>query len=138
MDSLSIAALFAIGIILIGLEALFFSFVLFFIGLGFLSVALISFLFYFNSGITQIALAFVIGTILAIILRKPMMDRFVKPQKKENSMLKKRGIGIVEDGMVKFEGTYWAPFNDISSYKNGDSVEVIDIVDNKVVIKDKS
>ena len=135
MPSLESAYLIAIGIALIGLEALLFSFVAFFLGLGFIAVGFINMFYPFSNLLEQIAFAFGIALILAFLLRKPLMQYLSRSQEKEKPTLKTKGIGIIEDGMIRFEGTYWNTLDDISDLPNNTKVEVIDIVDNKVKIK---
>jgi len=135
MHSLESAYLIAIGITLIGLEIILFSFVTFFIGLGFLAVAFINLFYPFSNLWEQVAVAFSIALILAFILRTPLMKRLNRSQEKEKPTLKTKGIGIVEDGMVKFEGTYWNSYDDISNIPNNTRVKIIDIKDNKVKIE---
>ncbi len=126
--------LFAFGILFIGLEALTFTFVLFFLGIGFILVSIISFFYIFNSGIIQIALAFILALVFAIILRKTLLKKLSKPKLDAEKRAHVSGIGIIEDGAVKFDGTFWKTLNDISKYKNGDTVTIIDVKDNMVVL----
>lgn len=135
IETISISFLIAIGILFIGLEVLLFSFVLFFFGLGFLAVALLSFFYSFDNGLAQIAIASTIALLLAFALRKYLMQRLSKTNNKPETRVHVAGIGFVEDGMVKFDGTYWECLDDVSAYKDGDKVEVIDVVDNRVILK---
>jgi len=131
MEAIDWAYLLAIGIILIGLEALFFSFVLLWIGMGFLVVALISFFVLFESGYAQIAIALSIGLVLVLLLRKWSMNVVDKTEDDREEKIHKSGVGVVEGGMIKMNGTYWQSDDDLSNYKDGDRVEVVDIVNNK-------
>jgi len=126
--------LLAFGILFIGLEALTFTFVLFFLGIGFIFVSAISFFYTFDNGIVQIAAAFVLALIFAVILRKSLLKKLSKPNIDKEERAHVRGIGIIEDGAVKFDGTFWKTLSDISKYKNGDTVTIIDVKDNMVVI----
>jgi len=131
--------LLALGIFFIGLEALTFTFVLFFLGIGFIFVSVISFFYTFDNGVIQIATAFVMALVFAVILRKTLLKKLSKPNLDKEERAHINGIGVIEDGSVKFDGTFWKTLNDISKYKNGDTVKIIDVKDNMVVLeKEKS
>ncbi|WP_331775200.1 NfeD family protein [Sulfurospirillum sp. 1612] len=135
IDTISAAYLLAFGILLIGIEVLTFSFVLVFIGLGFAIVALLSFFYLFDNGAIQIALAFILALILAFSLRKTLMSKLSKSSTKPEERAHTKGVGFVEDGLIKFDGTYWKTLDDLSDYQEGDRVEIQDVIDNKVVLK---
>ena len=135
IDVISPSYLLAIGILLIGLEALIFSFVVFFIGLGFVVVSAISVFYAFDNGIIQIALVSVIALVSALSLRGYILEKLSKQSDKEEERAHISGVGFFEDGAIKFDGTYWKTLDDTSSYKNGDKVDIADVVDNMVVIK---
>jgi len=131
MDAIAWGYLFALGIILIGLEALLFSFVLLWIGIGFIVVALLSYMMLFESGYAQIAVAVSIGLLLVLALRKWSMNLVNKTEDHTEEKIHKGGVGVIDGGMIKMNGTYWQSDDDLSGYKDGDRVEVIDIVNNK-------
>ena len=135
MGAIDAAYLLAIGILLIGLEVLTLSFVLFFLGLGFILVAVITSIVPFDNGYVQIAIAFGIALVTAVGLRKNLLERLSKTPQEKEERAHVSGIGYVEDGAIKFDGTYWKTLNDLSPYKNGDKVEVIDVKDNRVILK---
>jgi len=135
MDTISPSFLVAIGILLIGLEALIFSFVLFFFGLGVIIVAGISYFYTFDNAIIQLALSFVIAILGAYLFRDKLLEKISTPSEEKEERTHISGIGYIDEDMVKFDGTYWRCDDDLSQYKNGDRVEIIDVVDNKVVIK---
>ena len=135
IEVISVSYLIAIGILLIGLEALIFSFVLFFLGLGFIVVGVVSNFYMFDNGIVQIAVAFVLALLLAYVFRNMLLKRMSKESKELEERAHISGVGIVIDGTVKFHGTYWKTLNDLSVYEEGDKVTVVDVVDNMVVLK---
>ena len=135
IEVISISYLIAIGILLIGLEALIFSFVLFFLGIGFIITATISELYLFDNGIEQIATAFVIALVFAYFFRKVLLEKITKTSQEKEQRTHISGVGIVDNGMIKFDGTYWKTLDDISSFKNGQQIEIVDVIDNMVVIK---
>ena len=124
--------LLAIGIVLIGIEALFFSFFLIWIGIGFLLVAVLSYFGLYENGIAQIATACAIGLALVFALRKWSMDMLNKTQGNTEERAHIRGTGTISNGMVEMDGTYWHSDDDLSGFTDGDKVEVINVVNNKV------
>ena len=131
MEVLDWAYLLALGIVLIGLEALIFSFVLLWIGIGFIIVALLTYMGLFESGYVQIAAAVSIGLVLVLALRKWSMAMINKSEDSSEEQIHKSGVGVIDGGMIKMDGTYWQSDDDLSGYKDGDRVEVIDVVNNK-------
>ena len=136
IETISAAYLIALGILLIGLEAITFSFILFFFGVGFVIVGGVSYLYTFENALVQVAVAFVIALILAFLFRSQLLKKLSKPSEDVESRTHISGIGYIEDGAIKFDGTYWKTLSDLSSYNEGDRVQVIDVVDNMVVIKE--
>ena len=131
MEVIDWAYLLAFGIVLIGLEALIFSFVLLWIGIGFIVVALLTYMGLFDSGYVQIAVAVSIGLVLVLALRKWSMKLINKSEDDTEEKIHKSGVGVIEGGLIKMDGTYWQSDNDLSQYKDGDKVQVLDIVKNK-------
>lgn len=135
IETISPSYLLAIGILLIGLEALTFSFVLFFVGIGFVVVSGISMFYEFDNGMIQIAVASVIALVSALSLRGYMLEKLSSPSEVKEKKTHISGVGFVEDGTIKFDGTYWKTLSDISSYKDGDQVDIVEVVDNMVVLE---
>lgn len=131
MEVIDSSYLLAIGIVMIGLEALIFSFFLVWLGLGFVIVAGLSYFGLFDSGIAQIAASVSIGLLLVFALRKWSMNMINKSQDTREEKVHKSGIGIVSEGMIKMDGTFWKTDDDLSAYKDGDRVDVMDIINNK-------
>jgi len=138
VEAISPAYLLALGILLIGLEAITFSFILFFIGVGFVLVGGVSYLYSFESGLVQIAVAFVIALVLIFALRNYLLEKLSKPSEAKEERTHISGVGYVQDGAVKFDGTYWKTDADLSKYSDGQRVEVLNVVDNKVVLKEEN
>jgi len=130
--------LLAVGILLVGIEALFFSFFLVWIGIGFLVVSVLTYIGLYDNGVAQIASACVIGLVLVFALRKWSMNMLNRTQDNSEEKVHKRGIGIIDNGMIKMDGTYWRSDDDLSGYQNGDKVEIIDVVNNKVTLASKN
>jgi len=130
--------LLAVGILLVGIEALFFSFFLVWIGIGFLVVSALTYIGLYDNGVAQIASACVIGLVLVFALRKWSMNMLNRTQDNSEEKVHKRGIGIIDNGMIKMDGTYWRSDDDLSGFQNGDKVEIIDVVNNKVTLASKN
>ncbi|WP_024954542.1 NfeD family protein [Sulfurospirillum arcachonense] len=135
MEALSYEWLLAIGIVLVGLEVLVFSFFLFPIGLGFVIVSILElYIIKFESLYSQLATALCIGLILILVFRKKFIQLMQKSSSNKEQHIHVGGIGVIDGKQIKFEGTFWNTNDDISSYKNGDKVN-IEIIKNKAVIK---
>lgn len=137
MEEIYWAYLLAAGIIMIGLEALFFSFFLVWLGVGFVVVALLSYFGVFDNGIAQIAASVSIGLVLVFVLRKWSMNMIIRSEDSSEIKPHKGGAGIVDKGMIKLDGTFWQCDDDLSAYKDGDRVEVVDIINNKAKLASK-
>lgn len=135
-EAINWSYLLGFGIILIGIEAFLFSFFLLWIGLGFIIVALLSYGGFFHSALAQIAVALLLGLILVLLLRKWSSELLNRTQDSSEESIHTGGIGEVYGKSIKMDGTFWRTDADLSSYKDGDKIEVIDIVDNKAVLKD--
>lgn len=131
MEEIYWAYLLAAGIIMIGLEALVISFFLLWLGVGFVIVAGLSYFGLFESGTAQIATAVSIGLVLVFVLRKWSMNMINKTTEESEEKIHKGGTGTVDNGMIKLDGTYWQSDDDLSIYKDGDKVKVVDIINNK-------
>ena len=134
MEVIDWAYLLALGIVLIGIEALIFSFVLLWIGIGFILVSVLTYAGLFDSGYVQIAVAVSIGLVLVLALRKWSMALVNKTADDTEEKAHQAGTGIIDGGMIKMNGTYWQSDDDLSDFSDGDRVEVVDIVNNKAVL----
>jgi len=134
MEAIDWAYLLALGIVLIGLEALIFSFVLLWLGIGFIVVSLLTYIGLFDSAYVQFAVAVSIGLVLVLALRKWSMNLINKSEDNTEEKIHKGGTGVIDGGMIKMNGTYWQSDDDLSSFSDGDRVEVVDIVNNKAVL----
>jgi len=131
MEEIYWAYLLAAGIIMIALEALIFSFFLVWLGIGFIIVAGLSYFSLFDNGVAQIAASVSIGLVLVFALRKWSMRMINRSEDDSEEKIHKGGIGVIDKGMIKLDGTFWQSDDDLSAYKDGDRVEVVDIIKNK-------
>jgi len=137
MEALSFEWLLAIGILMIGLEALIFSFFLFPIGLGFLIVAFLElWILDYDSLFSQMATGLVLGLLITLLFRKMFIKLLGKSGNDKEEQIHTSGIGIIDGKQIKFEGTYWNTDDDLSPYKDGDRVN-IEIIKNRAVISSK-
>ena len=134
MEVIDWAYLLALGIVLIGIEALIFSFVLLWIGIGFIVVSVLTYVGLFESGYVQIAVAVSIGLVLVLALRKWSMALVNKTTDDTEEKAHQGGTGVIDGGMIKMNGTYWQSDDDLSYFNDGDRVEVMDIVNNKAIL----
>ncbi len=125
----------AFGLILIALEVLLFSFFLFWIGLGFLIVALCSYFGFFESAILQIAAALSAGLLLMFLLRSWSMRLVNKTADESEERTHTGGIATIKNGSIFLNGTYWQSDDDLSGFSDGDRVEIEEIVNNRAVVK---
>lgn len=137
MEVIDWSYLLAAGILMIGLEALVFSFFFIWLGFGFVVVAGLSYFGLFENGVAQLATAVTIGLILVFALRKWSMNMINKTQDDTEEKVHQSGTGTIDNGMIKMGGTFWQSDDDLSEFKDGDKVEVIDIVNNKAKIAKK-
>ncbi len=101
--------LIAIGIVLIALEILTFTFILLWFGIAFVIVGLLSYLIPFSDGIYQVGMLSIISILLLFTLRTKSLEIFMKAKNKDHNddFLNQSGIGIIRDGKVYFKATYW-------------------------------
>ena len=137
MEVIDWSYLLAAGILMIGLEALVFSFFFIWLGFGFVVVAGLSYFGLLENGVAQLATAVSIGLVFLLALRKWSIKMINKTQDDTEEKIHKSGIGTIDNGMIKMDGTFWQSDDDLSVYTDGDKVEVIDIVNNKAKIAKK-
>lgn len=117
--------LFAIGIIFIVLESLFFSFVLLWVGIACFIVSGISFVYVDIDLKWQISLISILSLILLLLLRTKSSKLFLKSKEIEHqdNFLNQSGYGVIKDSKVYFKATYWEiDPSDSNEYKNGQKV----------------
>lgn len=156
---MSALMLLGLGLGFIVAEIFFGSFFLLFIGLGLCITAGIEAFVGFGNiigGSVESVCAWQAVSICAfafltlILLRKPIKSWFKGSQVYEDSLQNGGGIGEIQQGMVYFKGTLWAyekaptlDSNGLESstlesntpLKEGDRVQVLEIRDNKAIIK---
>jgi len=137
IETISASYLIALGILFVGLESITFSFILFFIGIGLIIVSMISSIYTFDNAIIQIATALVLALLAAFLFRNMILKKISKSKNDREFQVHKSGIGYVENNSIRFEGTYWKTLSDLSSYKEGTPVEILDIINNIVILKEK-
>lgn len=153
---MSALMLLGLGLGFIVAEIFFGSFFLFFIGLGLCITAGIEAFVGFGGGSVEGVYVWQAVSICAfafltlILLRKPIKLWFKGSQVYEDSLQNGGGMGEIQQGMVYFKGTLWAyekaptlDSNGLESstlesntpLKEGDRVQVLEIRDNKAIIK---
>lgn len=109
LSLISPAILIAIGLGLIALEALSFSFILFWFGLSFMIVGILSYFSLFPDGLWQLSSIAIVAIALLFALRTKAIKIFMKSKEKENNdnFLNEKGIGIIKNAKVYYKATYW-------------------------------
>ncbi|MBN2815051.1 MAG: nodulation efficiency protein D [Campylobacterales bacterium] len=109
LETFSAMLLIAMGIGLIALEALLFSFVVFWFGVATILVGFSSYFIEYNDGLWQLATIALIALLLLFTLRSKALERFMKSQDHEHNdnFFNTSGEGEVRNGKVYFKGTYW-------------------------------
>ena len=137
MEAIGWAYLLGFGILLIAIEAFLFSFFLLWIGLGFIIIAGVSYFTFYESALAQFASALSLGLLLVLLLRKWSSQMLSKTEDSTEEKNHTGGIGTVQGNSIKMDGTFWLTDADLREYKDGDRVEVINIVQNKAILKAK-
>jgi membrane protein implicated in regulation of membrane protease activity len=127
LSSFSAIVLLAIGIGLIAMEAIFYSFILIWFGLASIIVALITHFIGFDDGLLQIAAIGIISIVLLFSLRSKVLRMFLKSKDQEvnDNFLNDSGDGIIKDGKVYFKATYWDIDSEVTSFQEGEKVKVL-------------
>ena len=132
--------LLGIGVVLIAFEAIITSFILIWFGIGFILTGLISYVYPFEDGVWQLAVASIISFLLLALLRKKTFAKFLKPDEAINdNFLNEKGFGEIKNQKVFYKGTYWEIDGSIdeSSFKEGEKVIVTKTYKNSAIISKK-
>lgn len=132
--------LLAIGIALIAFEAVIASFILIWFGVGFVLTAIISTIYIFSDGIWQIAFASIISLLLLFLLRKRVLEKFLKSRKDiSDDFLNEKGIGEIRNSKVFYKATYWDIDSNIDEkeFVEGEKVVVLKTHKNSATIEKK-
>lgn len=130
--------LLAIGIALIGLEALITSFVIIWFGVGFVATALLSFGIAYEDGIWQLATAALISLVLLFTLRKTVLEAFLKSKGElSDNFLNEEGFGEIKHQKVFYKGTYWEIEGPLSSsdFEEGEKIKVLKTFKNSATVE---
>lgn len=138
---ISVWSMITIGIILMALEMLTATFVLFFFGLAFLLVGIIGVFHDFTSGEIQLIWTFSVGLVLSLVLAKPLRQKIYSTEPLKLETLESGATGEVQltndgDYRVRYKGTTWAIGN-LKEYplENGQTVIVERLENNQAFIR---
>lgn len=140
LDLINPYILLAIGVVLIGLEAVIASFILIWFGLGFIITALISVYFEFSDGVWQLGVVAILSLVFIILLRKKLLEKFLSSQEDiTDNFLEEGGYGEIKNSKVFFKGTYWEidGSQDESDFKEGEKIIVKKTFKNSATIEKK-
>lgn len=129
--------LIAIGIFLIAVEAITFTFVLFWFGVSFVLVGFFSYFINFSDGAWQLALIGITSLVLLFALRTKALKIFLKAKDNDevkDYFLNTQGYGVVNHGKIYYKATFWN-CDDIQNLKEGQKVQVLEAKKGKVIIK---
>jgi membrane protein implicated in regulation of membrane protease activity len=137
LSVISPIVLVGIGIFLMALEVLTFTFVLFWFGVAFIGVGVISYFVTFSDGAWQIASVGIISLVLLLFLRSRFLTIFLEARKGDevqDDFFNMQGVGIVKNGKIYYKATYW-DCDDMERLKEGQKVEILEVKKGKVKIK---
>ena len=128
LELFSPMVLMAIGIALIAIEALLFSFFIFWFGVAAIIVGIASYFVPYTDGLWQLATVAILAMILLLTLRSKALKTFMKAKDKEHNddFFNESGEGEIRDQKVYFKGTYWK-INSKDVFENGEKVKVVSV-----------
>lgn len=125
--------LIAIGLFLIAIEAMSFSFISFWFGLASILIGIATNFIDFNDGLWQIASICILALVLLLSLRTKLMEKFLKSKDQEinDTFLNEKGEGVIKNGKVEYKATYWDIDSKDTDFKEGEKVIVLSALRNK-------
>lgn len=129
--------LIAIGLFLIAIEAMSFSFISFWFGLASILIGIATNFIDFNDGLWQIASICILALVLLFSLRTKLMEKFLKSKDQEinDTFLNEKGEGVIKNGKVEYKATYWDIDSKDTDFKEGEKVVVLSALRNKAKIE---
>jgi membrane protein implicated in regulation of membrane protease activity len=135
MEGLSSTLLLTIGICLIFLEIVFYSFFIIWLGVALVIVAIIQYFMPLPSIWTQLVLASVISITLFALFYKPLKSFVNKSPGLKDDFIKQYGKGMIKNQMLSYQGSYFKVVNYDISALEGIEVTVVKIEKNNAWIK---
>lgn len=101
--------LLAVGIALIAIESISFSFILLWIGVAFIIVSGISYAYVDIDLKWQISIISIVSLVLLFALRSKFLKIFLKSKdvEHEDNFLSESGYGVIKNQKVYYKATYW-------------------------------
>lgn len=134
-------SMLAIGVLLMALEILTTTFVLFLFGLAFMLIGLSGMFYNYSSGEIQLIATFALGLVLTLLLANILRQRIYHSKPLTLETLQTGAIGQVQltssgDFRVSYRGTTWAIAN-ASAFplQNGQTVVVEALENNQAIIR---
>lgn len=138
IDLISPLILIAVGIGLIALEALLFSFIVFWFGMATIIVGLLSYLNIFEDGLWQLSTIAILSMLLLFTMRSKALQLFLKSKDQEynDNFLNEEGVGVIKESNVYYKATNWRidPMNK-DEFKEGEQVHVLSVKKGIATIK---
>jgi membrane protein implicated in regulation of membrane protease activity len=135
LPSLSPELLITGGVLLISLEIFLFSFFIIWFGIASLIVGLLSLIYSFESGSTQLIIISTLSLILFFLFAKPLKEKFSKPAEELHE--KRFEKAVFKNNKIFFEGTSWN-FQSKDIFQEGDEVKVISKEGNTLFVEKNS
>jgi membrane protein implicated in regulation of membrane protease activity len=127
--------LISVGLLFIGIEIAFGVFILFWFGLGLITVGLLGFFVNFEQGEFQLIFAFAIGIVLLFGFRKRIISkRNAEPETLYTYQTGDTGIvkHYQDQWMIDYHGTHWRIANPTDQLESGKAYPVKEIRNNQV------
>lgn len=135
MPPIDASYFFAAGLFFISLEIFIATFFLLFIGLGLLCVSFLGLFIPFSNAYIQLTVAAICAVLLMVFFRQKLKHYLFKKRINKERQVHNGGTGVVDEGRIRMHGTTWACMDDLSSYRNGDKIEIEKIENNVAVVK---
>ena len=109
LSIISPTILIAIGLFLIVIEVMSFSFISFWFGFSCILIGIATNFIDFNDGLWQIASIYILALVLLFWLRTKLMEKFLKSKDQEinDTFLNEKGEGVIKNRKVEYKATYW-------------------------------
>ena len=136
LSIISPTILIAIGLFLIVIEVMSFSFISFWFGFSCILIGIATNFIDFNDGLWQIASICILALVLLFSLRTKLMEKFLKSKDQEinDTFLNEKGEGVIKNGKVEYKATYWDIDSKDTDFKEGEKVIVLSALKNKAKI----
>lgn len=135
MASLSSLLLLSVGIFLILIELMFYTFFILWLGIALVIVAAIEYFYPLSSMWAQLILAGVISVVLFVLFYKPLKKFVHKAPNLPDDFIQQHGSGTIKNQMLSYQGSYFQVKECDISQLEGQTVQVLKIEKNNAWIE---